>query len=42
MILAELAAHGMREFTNLKTVWVGKPSHSGPSGGSGTADKRVE
>jgi succinate-semialdehyde dehydrogenase / glutarate-semialdehyde dehydrogenase len=38
----ELAAHGMREFTNLKTVWVGKPSQSGPSGGSGTADKRVE
>jgi succinate-semialdehyde dehydrogenase / glutarate-semialdehyde dehydrogenase len=28
----ELAAHGIREFTNLKTVWVGKPSRTDDSG----------
>jgi succinate-semialdehyde dehydrogenase / glutarate-semialdehyde dehydrogenase len=32
----ELAAHGMREFTNLKTVWVGKPTKTD------SADERVE
>jgi succinate-semialdehyde dehydrogenase/glutarate-semialdehyde dehydrogenase len=32
----ELAAHGMREFTNIKTVWVGKTAQGGGS------DKKVE
>jgi succinate-semialdehyde dehydrogenase/glutarate-semialdehyde dehydrogenase len=35
----ELAAHGMREFTNLKTVWVGKT----PEGSAGdSTQQRVE
>ncbi|HYO39443.1 MAG TPA: NADP-dependent succinic semialdehyde dehydrogenase [Nocardioidaceae bacterium] len=34
----ELAAHGMREFTNLKTVWVAARA----AGGADGADKRVE
>jgi succinate-semialdehyde dehydrogenase/glutarate-semialdehyde dehydrogenase len=40
----ELAAHGMREFTNLKTVWVGKVAAApgSPAGGSDGADERVE
>ena len=32
----ELATHGLREFTNIKTVWVGKPTKAD------AADKRVE
>jgi succinate-semialdehyde dehydrogenase/glutarate-semialdehyde dehydrogenase len=28
----ELAAHGIREFTNIKTVWIGK----GPDGSIGS------
>jgi succinate-semialdehyde dehydrogenase/glutarate-semialdehyde dehydrogenase len=40
----ELAAHGMREFTNLKTVWVGKvaASSGSPAGAADGADERVE
>ncbi len=30
----ELAAHGMREFCNIKTVWVGEPGDSNASAGS--------
>ncbi len=36
----ELAAHGIREFTNLKTVWVGKDT--APASGSAGADAEVE
>jgi succinate-semialdehyde dehydrogenase/glutarate-semialdehyde dehydrogenase len=35
----ELAAHGIREFMNIKTVWVGKPTGNERTDG---ADKRVE
>jgi succinate-semialdehyde dehydrogenase / glutarate-semialdehyde dehydrogenase len=35
----ELAAHGIREFMNIKTVWVGKPTGTERTDG---ADKRVE
>ncbi len=30
----ELAAHGMREFCNIKTVWIGEPADSNASAGS--------